>query len=166
MIATAESIDARVPTLVMPANAGIHDFLYCNEYKSWIPTGDCPRRLTQGPAEQHRDEHGTDEPAVSDSDHPVSSRDPASEQTPSAPSQQHRRDVEAHERSVDDGEVPRGVVETPGSRARGNDDVLEPEAEVVFDVEGIFRQPRELRLRPQLPAQRSERRRLIRVLPI
>src|ERR1700722_756740 len=39
----------------MPANAGIHDFLYCNEDKSWIPTGDCPRRLTQGPAEQRRD---------------------------------------------------------------------------------------------------------------
>jgi hypothetical protein len=30
--------------LVMPANAGIHDFLGCDKAKSWIPAGACPLR--------------------------------------------------------------------------------------------------------------------------
>jgi len=31
-----------VPPIVMPAKAGIHDFLRCAKGKSWIPAGACP----------------------------------------------------------------------------------------------------------------------------
>jgi hypothetical protein len=37
LIPTALNIDARAATPVMPAKASIHDFLCCNEGKSWIP---------------------------------------------------------------------------------------------------------------------------------
>jgi hypothetical protein len=33
------------PPAVMPAKAGVHDFLCCNEGKSWIPAEACPRAL-------------------------------------------------------------------------------------------------------------------------
>ena len=39
MTSLARLCDARAATPVMPAKAGIHDFLCCNEGKSWVPAG-------------------------------------------------------------------------------------------------------------------------------